>query len=227
MNNQIKVSVGWLDVHGIVNFTFVYQQLRNHLFERLLDKIQTGFSATPVNLDYLELSSVGPIQSSRRTSCYHPGFAVALWRCEGTTGTPSPMCHRGGRCHYRTPKNFDWVTTLDRNAPYQHWWVFQQAPFSDVWKNMSSLSGTSIVPSVTMNLIVWLHQSSLIYQTQATGWSEGDWSQWATGCSGEDLQPPCTGLMAWALSQGLSSLGCVVRRKYSVPGPLSLVPCQF
>lgn len=147
------------------------QQLRNHIYQRLLHKIELGFNTTPLNLDYFELicrQELYLLQALSNLVEVHPAITQALQDlfdlvkaqlerpdpcftvevAAGATGRPKILIGEQRlkeMLHNRLP-----VSCIAKR------WVFQKAQSSDEWKSTSSLPVTCIVPSVMMNLMVWL-----------------------------------------------------------------------
>ncbi|XP_041850896.1 uncharacterized protein LOC121646082 [Melanotaenia boesemani] len=212
-------------------------QLRCHLLQRLLHKIQSGFSTTPLNLDYLEflcrqelyildtLSNYVQIPAvitealqelfdlvKKKLEC--PASFVTF-EVHGTTGRPKLFVEEqrlAEMLHARLPVPcIARLMGVSRSTIFRRMQEYEMS-VKDMYSSLTDDELDSLVASIKNDLpnagyrMVRGRLESMGHRVQ--------WRRVAASMHKVDS----IGVMS-----RLSSLGCVVRREYSVPGPLSLV----
>ncbi len=213
------------------------QQLRRELLERLLDKIQLAFTATPLNLDYIEfvcrqelyllqalsnhiqvpaaiIQALEELFELVRAQQEHPAPCVTV-EITGTQGRPKILVDEQKMkemlvLHLPVPC----IATLmgvSRRTIYRRM-KENELSIREMYSTITDAELDNLVSSIKNDLpnagyrMVKGRLESLGHRVQ--------WRRVAACMHRVD---------SMGISSRLASLGCVVRRVYSVPGPLSLV----
>ncbi|XP_067233057.1 uncharacterized protein [Chanodichthys erythropterus] len=207
------------------------EQLRHHFLENLLHKLQQAFSTTPLDLDYLELYILEALSSHIqvppaitqalqelfeliRAQVEHPAPCVRV-EVAITTGRPKILVEEQ-RLKYMLQAQLpvSCIATLmgvSKSTIFRRMRDYELS-VRDMYSSISDEELDSLVASVKNALpnsgyrMVRGRLESMGYRVQ--------WRRIAASMHRVD---------SMGIISRLSSLGCVVRRVYSVPGPLSLV----
>lgn len=228
---------GW-DRETLTILCFVLQQLRHHILQRLLHKIELGFNTIPLNLDYLEFicrQELYLLQALSNHVEVHPAITQALQElfdlvraqlecpapcftvevAGGTIGRPKILIGEQRlkeMLHTQLPVPcIAKLMGVSRSTIFRRMEEYKLS-VRNMYSSISDDELDNLIASIKNNL-----PNAGYRMVRGRLESIGHRVQWRR-IAGSMHRVDSVGIIS-----RLSSLGCVVRRVYSVPGPLSLV----